>query len=130
MARFTLERGRWYGWSMYPGYGYSGPYFSPIRVVEVRPLGTGKSLMQLRFFNVNYAAGVQMFEVSLRILYRAPDHMLAALVEDDDKPPERTAVISPLTWAWLKACDPHHRFDKSFKDAEQAATLYYQKVTF
>lgn len=128
MARFTLERGRWYGWSMYPG--YAGPYFSPIRVIELRPLGTGKSLMQLRFFNVNYAAGVQLFEMSLRVLYRAPDHMLVALVTDADKPPERTAVISPLTWAWLKTCDPHHRFDTSFKDAEQAAAHRYQHLHF
>lgn len=92
--------------------------------------GTGKSLMQLRFFNVNYAAGVQLFEKQLRVLYRAPDHMLAALVEGTDKPPERTAVISPLTWEWLKTCDPHHRFDTGFKDAEQAAAHYYQNVTF
>lgn len=128
MARFTLEQGRWYGWSMYPG--YVGPYFSPIRIVELQPLGTGRSRLKLTFFNVNYAQGVQRFEVSLRVLYRAPDHLLAALDEGDGQPPERTAVISPLTWAWLDSCDPHHRFDTRFTYAEQAAAHRYRHLHF
>ncbi|WP_290798993.1 hypothetical protein, partial [Halomonas sp.] len=86
--------------------------------------------MQLKFFNVNYASGVQMFETQLRALYRAPDHMLAALIHDDDQAPERTAVISQLTWEWLRQCDPSHRFNEDITDAEKAAAHRYKHLHF
>lgn len=128
MARFTLNRGRWYGWSMYPG--YVGPYFSPIRITGLAPLGSGKSLMQVDFFNACYAEGVQMFSLPMKILYRAPDHMLAALLYQDDTPPERTAVISELTWDWLTNCLPAHTLDKRFATAEAAVAHFFRNVHF
>lgn len=113
---------------MYPG--YAGPYFSPIRVTGLTPLGTGKRLMQLDFFNACYAEGVQTFTMPMKILHRAPDHMLAALINHDDKPPERTAVISELSWDWLTACLPEHTLDKRFDTAEAAVAHFFRNVQF
>jgi len=54
VLRLTLERGTWYGLTMYPGYG-DGPYHSPIRVDDIKP--QGQRLFKLSFLNLGYAAG-------------------------------------------------------------------------
>lgn len=82
MTRFTLERDKWYGMTLYPGYG-DLPYHSPIRVKEVRPLKSGAGLLDIDFFNAAYAEGVQNFTYSLRILKRAEQYMLAAIQGGD-----------------------------------------------
>ena len=47
-AKLTLEVARWYALTMYPGYTDS-PYYSPIRIENVRPLGAG--LIEIEFYN-------------------------------------------------------------------------------
>lgn len=43
MERFTMRAGQWYSWQMMPGYfGLFEPYCSPIYVLRVKPLKTGK----------------------------------------------------------------------------------------
>ena len=93
--RFTLERGSWYGLTMYPGYG-SEPYHSPIRIDELVPLGQRR--FKLRFLNLGYAQGVQNFQIVLSTLRRVESHLVAA-VEGSD----RTYVIMALTPGWMSA---------------------------
>lgn len=94
--RFTLERGSWYGLTMYPGYG-GEPYRSPIRVDELVPLGQRR--FELRFLNLGYAQGVQGFHKLLRTLRRANSHMVAEEAEVED----RTYVMMALTRGWMSA---------------------------
>lgn len=79
---FTLEKGKWYGMTMYPGYFHT-PWHSPIRIREIRPLKSGTGLLDIDFFNAAYAEGVQNFTYSLRILKRGEQYMLAAIQETD-----------------------------------------------
>lgn len=95
-VQFTIERNRWYGWQMMPGYGQ--PYFSPIYVYVVDPLKKGTSDMTLRFFNAFYAEGVQEFKQTLRILLRGETFLFA----ESDREERRGAVVSELTMAWLR----------------------------
>jgi hypothetical protein len=94
-ARLTLERGAWYGWTMWPGYG-GNPYHSPIRVNAVTPLHTSKRLFDLYFFNMGYAAGVQMMTYRLVTLRRKQSYMLAAQEGSD-----RSVAIVELDPFWI-----------------------------
>jgi hypothetical protein len=63
----------WYAWEMLPGYGAEDeldPYLSPIYVERVKPLKSGKGLLQIGFFNAFYAVGVQGFEPTVKVLRR------------------------------------------------------------
>ena len=92
--RFTLERGRWYGLTMFPGY-MDYPYHSPIRVDAITPLG--QRCFRLGFLNLAYAAGVQNFQNVLRTLRRCSTHIVAEETEVAD----RTYVIVVLNQAWF-----------------------------
>jgi hypothetical protein len=94
-ARLTLEPGGWYGWTMWPGYG-GNPYHSPIRVNRVTPLHTTKRKLELDFFNMGYAAGVQMMTYRLVTLRREQSYLLAAQ-EDSD----RSVAIVELDPFWI-----------------------------
>jgi hypothetical protein len=106
-ARFTLERGHWYGLTMFPGY-FDCPYHSPIRVDEIEALG-GREF-SLRFLNLAYATGVQNFTKRLRTLRRAKSHLLAEETEVDD----RTYVVVAFNKSWLKEHFPHLEAQKFF----------------
>lgn len=97
--KFVLERGRWYGWSMYPGYS-DMPYYSPIRVDAVAPLGNG--LIEIAFLNAGYAEGVQQMKKKFRVHRRGERH----LVLDELHVPERTVIIEPLTTEWIAGRTP------------------------
>lgn len=100
--RIRLERGRWYGWQMWPGYSDS-PYASPILVHDVTPLKTGGSRLKLVFDNALYAPGVQEFELTLRVLARRATYLMAELEGD---PLPRDVVITQMTLQWLKTLCP------------------------
>tara|TARA_B100000965_G_scaffold402920_1_gene429940 strand:- start:12957 stop:13358 length:402 start_codon:yes stop_codon:yes gene_type:complete len=99
--RMTLERGRWYAWQMLPGY-VNGAYYSPIRVNEVEPLKSGQSRMKLDYLNAAYAQGVQSFKDTLRVLLRAEDYMIVVREEGQEPAKVRSAIITPITWDWLR----------------------------
>lgn len=100
---FTIERGRWYGWQMLPGYfdGYR-PYFSPIYVESVRPLNTGEHRLELNFYNAFYADGVRWFKPTLTVLHRFESYLIARPMHT---PPDwqRTIIISEISFDWLRA---------------------------
>ena len=97
--KLTLERGQWYGWTMWPGYTDQA-YHSPIQVIDLRPLG--KRQFQLEFFNLGYAEGVQGMTYTLQTLKREPTYLLAAVPDSD-----RAVAIEPLTMAWLSLYKPN-----------------------
>ena len=104
-ALLTLVTERWYAWEMLPGYTSDSdfdPYASPIYVKRVVPLKTGKGLLQLAFLNAAYAEGVQDFELTIRILKRAPSYLLASLDSGAQDSP-RSAIIGSMSFAWLQS---------------------------
>ena len=98
---FTLRVDNWYAWQMLPGY-IDEHYFSPIRVNRVIPKKSGDSLLRLKFFNAAYAAGVQNFDLELKVLARAENYMVAALQYEGTSTEMRSAVISPITFRWIE----------------------------
>lgn len=52
-----LAEQQWYAWQMIPGYlgTRNIPYFSPILIRKIRPMKTGRGILQLDFLNLLYA---------------------------------------------------------------------------
>lgn len=108
IPRLRLEPGCWYGWQMIPGYTgeRNVPYFSPILVQRVTPRKTGRGILSLEFWNVQYAEGVQDFHSGLRVLKRASSYLVAEIVYGADEPSDRTAVISQIDFDWIRKFCP------------------------
>lgn len=117
MTRMTLERGQWYAWTMYPGYG-DEPYYSPILVRDLEP--NGGRQFRLDFLNLAYAAGVHIMSCDLKTVKREATYLVAILPDSD-----RTIIIEPLTKRWFDQHLP--RVSKEIEafavrtDAEQVA---------
>jgi hypothetical protein len=79
---------------MNPGYiGRCVPYFSPIHVTRVTPLKTSKGILEIDFWNVCYAEGVQNFAgMRLKILLRAENYSIAHLQGSGSE--VRSAIVS------------------------------------
>ena len=105
MVRFTLERGNWYAWHMFPGYA-GVPYFSPIYLFDFIPLKTGARRINLHFFNSFYADGVQDFDLDLEVLLRAKDHLTTNIIPDPVEIPKQTAIISHVSYEWIEEFFP------------------------
>jgi hypothetical protein len=87
---------------MFPGYGDPFlPYVSPIRIDEVAPEKTGRSILRLRFFNAGYVLGVQDFSLRLGVLARRPHHLVAELRYEAGGPRDRHVVIGRIGRQWL-----------------------------
>jgi hypothetical protein len=92
---------------MNPGYiGRCVPYFSPIHVTRVTPLKTSKGILEIDFWNVCYAEGVQNFAgMRLKILLRAENYLIAHLQGSGSE--VRSAIVSHIEFAWLDRFCPH-----------------------
>jgi len=105
---FSIFAPGWFGWQMNPGYVGERcvPYFSPIHVTRVAPLKTGKGILEIDFWNVCYAEGVQNFAgMRLKILLRAENYLIGHLQGYDFE--VRSAIISHIEFAWLNHFCPH-----------------------
>lgn len=106
--RLQLVQSNWYGWQMIPGYfgERNVPYFSPIRVIRVTPKKTGKGILNIQFWNVLYAEGVQDFDLDLRVLKHEPDYLIADIVYVGSGSKGRAAVISQVEFEWIRRFCP------------------------
>jgi hypothetical protein len=91
--------------------GGIGRYYSPIQVHRAEPLRTGRNELELHFDNACYAQGVQDFQLTLKILHRAPEYILARILYHPQHDPERCAIITPLTLSWLNQHFPPYMKD-------------------
>jgi hypothetical protein len=90
--------------------GADSPLFehhSPIYVQQVRPLGTGKGLLELTFFHANYSEGVQGKRYRLRTLKRAGRHLIAERADGSPDAPKPSLVFYDLSDQWMRAHFPH-----------------------
>lgn len=93
-SKFTIERDRWYGLSMYPGYG-DVSYFSPIQVQLVNLLGN--KLIEIEYINAGYAEGVQLMKKKYIVHRRSEFHVIL----NEIHVPERTVILEPLSASWI-----------------------------
>ena len=85
-SRLILKNDVWYSLQMLPGYHSSlSPYYSPIKVQEINPLKTGKSILRIRFLNVGYAQGVQDFKKEIRIIKHSENYLIANLIDSPER---------------------------------------------
>ena len=94
-ARFTITRGQWYGWTMWPGYG-DNAYHSPVWVREVQPLS--KRRLRIDFFNLGYAEGMQDMSYTMQTLKREESYLLAAVPDSD-----RCVAVEALSLNWIRS---------------------------
>ena len=107
-GKFSIFAPGWFEWQMNPGYFGERcvPYFSPIHLKRVAPLKTGKGILEIDFWNVCYAEGVQNFQgMRLKILLRAENYLIGQLLGHGSE--GRSAIISHIEFAWLERCCPH-----------------------
>lgn len=127
MEQFKLIENRWFAWQMIPGYfgERAVPYCSPIYVTEVKPLKMGNGTIKLKFINALYAQGVQDFSLNLRVLKRAKDYLVADLVYDADKTPDRCVVISHIEFEWIKKFCPQLWFHRPPSSCQFGSSISY-----
>lgn len=130
--RLKLATDAWYGWQMIPGYaGRNLPFFSPIRIEEVTPRKTGRSILGVRFRNVLYAAGVQEFTVDLQIIRHQPNYLVAALRGNGQH--GRTGIISHIEFDWIERFCPHlwsEHPPQHYSGAAQTSVSWYLREVF
>jgi hypothetical protein len=80
-------------------------------IERVLPKKSGAGWLDVEFYNAFYAEGVQDFALSLRVLARGRDYMVAAIDGRKDEP--RVAIINNLSIDWLKTFCPGFVENKS-----------------
>ena len=103
-GKFLLEVGKWYA-CKFMGDVLSVSYrlsLSPIRIDRITPLKTGKSILYINFFHLNYPEGVQDKEYQLKIMLHKRRFILArSLSHSSDDP--RILYIHEITKEWVQA---------------------------
>ena len=135
MTQFTLQEDRWVAWQMVPGYmgERSVPYCSPIYVTAVKPLKTGKSILELEFLNVLYAQGVQDFRLDIRVLKRAKDFLVGELIYAPGEDSGRVAIISHIEFSWVERFCPelwYYRPPSSTSHGTDSISAYLHEIFF
>ena len=73
--------------------------YSPIKVIAVSPLQSGRRRFKLSFYHANYPEGVRDKAYTLQTLERGRRFLLA---RSTDHQPSRLLLIYPITAQWLR----------------------------
>ena len=120
-SRLLLNVGRWYACTLFGddmvGYdevtgGYS---FTPILVLGLIPLKTGKSVFKLEFFHFNYPSGVQTKKYKVEKIGHGRSFLLARSLDHSDQ--GRFLLVKEIT---------RNRVLMHFKERELPLSLRYQ----
>jgi hypothetical protein len=108
MEQFKIIEKRWFAWQMIPGYigERSVPYCSPIFVENVKPLNSGKGIINIQFIIVFYAEGTQSFSLNIKVLKRAENYLIGDLKYSLNEDSGKCAVISHIEFEWVKRFCP------------------------
>lgn len=99
--RFTLEKDRWYACEIIGDeFGEDLCSYSPIKILNITPLKTGNSEMELYFYHANYPEGVRDKRYSIKIIERARSFILA--VSTEHKNSRRFLQIYDIDGDWMK----------------------------
>lgn len=107
-SAITIAKDRWYAWQMIPGYVGKRciPYFSPILVIDVALRKSGKGILQLDFWSIGYAQGIQDFRMDLQVLHRAESYLVARLMYGEKDSSDRCAIVSEIEFGWIEQFCP------------------------
>jgi hypothetical protein len=97
--RFTLLSRRWYAMEYWDS--SENDFFvhaSPILVFDALPRKTGKGVLTVAFFHLNYSEGVQNKEYELGILRRTWHYIMAERL--DQAPSRPLVILKDMTWEW------------------------------
>lgn len=102
--QYTLQPGSWYA-CQFIGDEFVGESAScsPIKVLCVTPLKTGKGLMSLEFYHANYPEGVRTKEYVVKVLLRGARYVLLQSTNHD---PERVLLIHAIDSTWMRRYFP------------------------
>lgn len=97
MNRFTLEPRTWYAFEFtFPN---GERHYSPIFCFGVEPKKSGAGWIDLNFWHLAYAEGVNHKVYELRVLHRDQGYLLATRPFGDS---HAGVLITALTGAWLQ----------------------------
>lgn len=97
MAGMKLREGDWYGLVECPAVG-ERMGASPILLKRVKPLKTGKGLIQLDFLQPMHPRTGERRQFTLKLLERGSNRIVGVV---DDHPRHQSCVLSPLDETWL-----------------------------
>lgn len=97
MPGMKLREGGWYGLVECPAVG-ERMGASPVLLKKVRPLKSGKGLLQLDFLQPIHPRSGERRQMTLQVLERGPDRITAVV---DDHPRRQSCIISSLDELWL-----------------------------
>lgn len=98
--RFTLTCEHWYACEFIGDeFQEDRCSYSPIKVLNCEPQGSGSRRLRLQFFHANYPSGVQEKVYTLETIERGERFMLARSL---DHAPSRLLQIYNIDAAWLR----------------------------
>lgn len=102
MNRFTLRSGVWYATITFGDSARQFPsgveFPSPLRVNQITPLNSGKSIVDLNCFHPNASEGSAVHEYRLQVIDRGESSVLARVV---DEVPAAFIYFSDMTKDWM-----------------------------
>lgn len=104
--KLLLHPRRWYALRVIPEIkiGWSCMEESPILVVDVKPLKTGKGLLQLTFAPLLYPEGPKDLTSDFKVVQHKPCYLVA--VSNDFVGQERTCIFEEVDFQWLEKHTP------------------------
>lgn len=99
--RFTLHPGKWYAAEIIGDeFGEELRSYSPLRIDDIAPSGSGQRQFTLSFYHANYPEGVRNKVYTLQTVERAAWYLLARSTTHH---PTRMLLISEISWDWMRA---------------------------
>jgi hypothetical protein len=104
--KLQLQQRRWYALRVIPEIkiGWSAMEESPILVIDVKPLKSGKGLLRLTFAPLLYPDGPKELTADFRVVQHKSGYMIA--VSNDFAGEERTCIFEEIDFDWLSKYTP------------------------
>ena len=110
--RFSLRKNEWYACEFIGDeFDEDKCSYSPIRILDIKTLNSGKREYLLNFYHANYPEGVRDKEYKLRTIERGKTYLLAKAI---DYSPPRFLQIYNINNNWLErhfGCELDKRID-------------------
>ncbi|MFC0444222.1 hypothetical protein ACFOD1_02800 [Pseudidiomarina halophila] len=100
MDRLSLENGEWYAMEIIGDeFGREVRHYSPIKIISVKPLKSGKSFFTMQFYHANYPEGVRNKAYTLKTIQRCENFLLA---KKNGSSTMRYLLIFELSVEWFE----------------------------
>lgn len=117
---FNLLSEEWFVWQCLPSSCADWPA-SPIFLLEIEPLKTGKNLLRLKFVKAFAIPTAIVVEIEFRVIHRTTDHIIGAFTDVHGRP--QTAVIEGPSFRWLR-----HHLPEYIRRFTPEIRRWYEKI--